>query len=459
MTKISAKKAMLERLKSNRGSRGVGTACGVAVAAVGLALTPLWTRLSVFIYDWYNHLWFVGYFGEYFRSNLRMPDVVNVRDTVLFVSPVFYGFFFFPALGLISALTGPALAFRILVAVLFIFQFYSCRRLVLALSRDEFLSNAVAVLVTWSVYPLTNLYHRAAFPELISTMLAVINCCYFLLLILEFSQRTSRRDVLWFVLTLILAAGSHPITAFYYGLFLLGCAIAFGPQTAAAVKRAGPGRILLVFLPVGLCLAPWIAAIGLMGRHLFYASALKGVTLYPDIDTIAQRFSLLLPWADPRVELLGLARVDTPFLDTQVNMPLLLLIFFLGLATSSKNNGTEPGGRYWWAYGVGIGAFVAATLLSLPLGLFACLPKVFSIVEFAYRIVTYQNLALLLILAVLLSYRKFDFSKKSFRAGVWAVPALSLASLAIKLVHVEKVRDIGCEDKLEYAHKIRPDPG
>ena len=65
-----------------------------------------------FYYDWHNHQWFVGYFGEYFRQHGAMPQVLNAAQITAMPQPIFYGWLFYPTLGFVSAVTGAALALR-----------------------------------------------------------------------------------------------------------------------------------------------------------------------------------------------------------------------------------------------------------------------------------------------------------------------------------------------------------
>src|SRR5687768_8623901 len=91
---------------SPRKSGKVGPACRRA-GGFGLALAIpvllLFDLTANFYYDWHNHQWLVGYFGEYFRRHWAMPETLSVAGAIGMPQPVFYGFLLYPCLGLISA--------------------------------------------------------------------------------------------------------------------------------------------------------------------------------------------------------------------------------------------------------------------------------------------------------------------------------------------------------------------
>src|ERR1041385_792891 len=62
--------------------------------------------------DWQSHRWFAGYFAEYFKQHHAFPDVINTEELSGMPIPIFYGFLLYPVLGLISVVTGSAVALR-----------------------------------------------------------------------------------------------------------------------------------------------------------------------------------------------------------------------------------------------------------------------------------------------------------------------------------------------------------
>lgn len=53
---------------------------------------------------WYNHLWTIEYYGRYLQHHGRPPDILNTRDTIGLISPLFYASKFYTLLGLLSTL-------------------------------------------------------------------------------------------------------------------------------------------------------------------------------------------------------------------------------------------------------------------------------------------------------------------------------------------------------------------
>src|ERR1019366_6421493 len=90
--------------------RGAGYAASVVVPLV------LLLDLSAnFAEDWSNHVWMIGYYGDYFRQHGDLPSVVNLPPAVGVAPPVFYAWLFYPLLGVVAAVAGAALALRLAI--------------------------------------------------------------------------------------------------------------------------------------------------------------------------------------------------------------------------------------------------------------------------------------------------------------------------------------------------------
>src|SRR5216684_6498534 len=85
-------------------------------------LLPLLHPSAQFWGDWRNHLWLIGYFGEYFLRHGDFPVMINTNELIGSPIPLFYGFLFYPMAGLLSAITGANLAIRSLAAALILLQ-------------------------------------------------------------------------------------------------------------------------------------------------------------------------------------------------------------------------------------------------------------------------------------------------------------------------------------------------
>src|ERR1017187_7551265 len=140
--------------------RGVGY--GAAVVAPLLLLLDLQAN---FPHDWPNHLWIIGYYGEYFWQHGDLPTLVNIAPAVGMALPVFYAWLFYPALGILTAAVGVGLAVRLAAFGMLAIQFYALISAGRKIFDQPRMAYTVAVSVIWGTYSLTNLYNRGALAE------------------------------------------------------------------------------------------------------------------------------------------------------------------------------------------------------------------------------------------------------------------------------------------------------
>ena len=96
------------------------------VGYVGSVVAPLLLLVDLpanLPQDWSNHLWMIGYYGDYFRAHGSLPTVMNTGPAVGLAQPVFYAWLFYPWLGILAAATGAALAVRVAVLAMLAGQF------------------------------------------------------------------------------------------------------------------------------------------------------------------------------------------------------------------------------------------------------------------------------------------------------------------------------------------------
>jgi hypothetical protein len=372
----------------------------VRFGAILLPCVMLYPLSADFYVDWANYLWMIGYCGAYFRQHGAMPLVLNTPAVGGMPFPVFYGYLFFPVLGLVSAGIDAAIVVRLAAVGLFALQFVSVRRTLLSLGTDNTTATGIACLVIWAIYPLTNLYNRSALTEFFATgMLTYAVCKWFQLL--NASKRLEMFDAaLRFGLSFTFAAGTSPITALC-SVPLLGI-LAVTLLTASSV----PSRLqrLSFLLPAAvlsvLVLAPWAYATHIH-RHRMQISADPNAWfagLPADIDWWVTRL-FPLPF-DIRALRDAPNRVSTPYLDAQINIPLLLMLGFL---TWRRLRGLPRPQLFHalpWLM-VPLMYFACSLALSLSSQLFDHLPSLCKMVQFPYRLITYINLAILVAIFVL----------------------------------------------------------
>jgi len=128
----------------------------IGAAAVLFPFLPMADPNAGFYADWYNHLWLIGYYSQYFAVNHSMPLTLNTHEILLVAFPTFYGQVFYSALGLISSLVGLNLAIRLGFVALWALIFWLIYRLTIEFSQDELVGLAMSCLVWWPIYHLTN---------------------------------------------------------------------------------------------------------------------------------------------------------------------------------------------------------------------------------------------------------------------------------------------------------------
>ena len=247
----------------------------------------LWHGNNAFYLDWKNHLWLIAYNGEYFHRHWSFPITLNTEQVAGIPYPVFYGYLFFPAAGLISAFTGGAFALRIICSLVFLLQVRQVNRTVEMMAGNRLIGAAVTILVSFATYPLTNLYNRTAIPEFIAASLVLSVCMMWLRIVQMDDTHRRRRLTFGAALTLAFAMGTHPITAILggsvVGLLILTC------RTRNLLKTLGVAAALIVIV-----MAPWIYAVARFGRKV----QISGGWIYVftnSVDRFITRFSPL-PW-------------------------------------------------------------------------------------------------------------------------------------------------------------------
>jgi hypothetical protein len=373
--------------------------------SVGAVLLPCSLLLPLhggFALDWVNHLWVISYFGDYYRAHGCMPAVLTTPQLAGEPMPIFYGYLFYPLLGWLSSCVGPHASVRLAVLASLGLQFLLVQSVLRSLGSSRGLALVGACLVTWATYPLTNLYNRSALTEFFAgAWLTCAACCWFLF------WRAGTTRSLWthalgLALFSVLAAGTHPITAWMGAWLFVVLAIA----GLLAGRDGLLGRRLLLLAAAGgvvvVCLAPWLYATALFCRSLPIAPTVSApLVSYDGIDQWYVRF-FPLP-LDLRCVRQGPAAVATPYLDAQANVPLLVLVAVavgkLFLA------GRRPGVLALAAVAL-VGAYLGFSVtLSLVPEATRLLPVPFTGAQFAYRWVNQINLALLVLLCLALLVR------------------------------------------------------
>jgi hypothetical protein len=348
---------------------------------------------SRFYVDWENHVWLIGYFGEYFAQHHTFPVAIHTKQIVGMPFPVFYGFLFYPIAGLLSAVAGGNLALRIMIFLLLLIECAQVRKTIAAASGSARLGTLAALMTVTAVYPLTNLYNRGAITEFVALSLLVTSICLWLRIgFLDDEKRVWRNALLGF-LSFAVSAGTHPITGVWggalFGMVVLGVVLCAprGPRLYAALT----GALLLLVV-----LSPWLYSLAQFRSRLSIERISGHFNFYPDIDSFSARFSPVLFRDRP-------APGTTPGLDAAVNVPLLVLAGYLLYEAAKYLVALRMRPPASFMSGVAaMAGFLALALVSTSERLLEQAPPPLSMLQFAYRLVGYLDLLLLIATALLL---------------------------------------------------------
>lgn len=366
-----------------------------AAVAVLVACIPLFAWQHAFFGDWQNHLAMVRYVGEHLKAHGTLPLAFHTEETIGRATPMFYGNFYLPAAGLLSAFIGARATLSVLIAGALVLQFVCVRALVWDRTRDQHAAAAVAVAVTWAIYPLTNAFNRGAMAEFIATTLLQAGLCVWLTFARDPSSPGAGRRARTAALLLTLAAGVHPPTALVGGItggwfWLVSWRLSPDPRRVLRTSlRIAPFAAAL--------LSPWIYLVVKMRSQLQISKVFASIWwFHSSLDAVATRLSPV-PTAGR-----DSSRVTTPNLDAQINLGLLLaaLVLLVWWLRRRRQHGT-PRGPLFLAGAAAVATifwFVASTVEPF----WVLLPETLQSIQFAYRLVAHINIALLVLVVALL---------------------------------------------------------
>lgn len=367
---------------------------------VVICALPLWLLFEPrqqFGSDWSTHVWLTSYYGEFFKQHHGFPEVVHTVELAGMPYPVFYGFLLYPLLGLISSFTDPHAAVRLAVAGVFLLQTWQVFRLVNQTSDSRRFGLLTAALVSWSTYALTNLYNRGALNELIAVALLTAAICAVCRAALLPAGPGRFPPFMTGLFCYVLATGAHPITAVFGGIFfglVAGSIWIFAPDRNQLTAWFSAGA-----LAGAVVVSPWAYVVLKFGSSLYVSRYYTAELIYwpATIDSLATRL-MPFPYDRRMVEDPQLSRLASPYLDTQVTAGLLILSIFLTLLLLLARRRRLPLQRAGTSLVVtcwGLFLVILAMSVSPVLGR---MPDLFRNLQFAYRLVSYLNLALLLVI-------------------------------------------------------------
>lgn len=422
----------------------------------GFVCIPLIDLSTSFYIDWINHVWLLAYHGVYWSYHSQFADVIHTVQAVGMPHDIFYGGVFYGLLAIPASFLGPDVTVRLAILAALLVQYHSVWCAMLAALRSQLIAHTAAIAVTCAIYSLTNLYQRSALPEFIATCFLTAALCSLLRLSL-----TSRSEGIWKIaLSMTMSLGivliAHPITA------LLGSSfIALSALTLLVVVHQRLRFLIVAALSAVIAavpVLPWLYAMGRLYREFDIGLAAKqnGLRL-GTVDTLWIRMSPF-PF-DPRSLLEGiyLKGSTTPYIDLQVNVPLLLWVMLLLAARFARHGPAEPPGpetarseqaaeqdcrrRIGKALLLfGAIAFVVFLLSSAVPAVASRIPQPFASAQYAYRLITYCNLSILAAtFGIALFWRSVPRPPNMFSVPAAIILTLSLSTAVIKLPRVESI--------------------
>jgi hypothetical protein len=421
-----------------------------------LACGPLLDPRATFHPDWFNHLWLIEYYAQYFRSHHSFPAVINTDQCVGIPLTLFYADRFYTGAGIVASLVGSAWAIRILVFLALLAQ---CGALIRAFRPRRVgagLSIAICVSVTFGIYPLTNLYNRSAIPEFFAGVFFTIALC--LLFSALVSARLGEPYLLTYAESFLFfcaTALTHPLTGWFgalvFGLFWLLTAVSIRSWRFCIEGVFG-------FLLTAVALSPWIYMVLVFGRGLpvndphINESCFQKDFFFP--TSIDAWWSRLSPVAlDVRSLQEGL-KVSTPYLDAQANVPLVILIGTAFFYAQKRCKTAAHRDRTILVLSAGglVTTLVYVTV-SLNPSISHFVGGYFDILQFPYRLTAFINYGLLLTAfgIALKAYGTGLFEARPCRGLVAVVVTVSTLGFFTKLLHVEAISFTNPEENLRVS--------
>jgi len=336
--------------------------------------------------DWGSTYWITNYYLNYLKIYHQFPKVIHTDLVVGIPYPLFYGYFMFPLMSIMSLLFDDVkLGVRAVLFLLWSLQFFHCYGLFKRLGQDRFTSFVFACLISWAVYPLTNLFVRGAITETVAVaFLTCALCTWFRFLL----ARTIRSEWIFGSLTAVYLAfgfGTHPITFAFGGVFF-GIVALISLSQWHTWKHKGRkvfGICLIAAAGLGM-LSPWLFQLFDSGNH----NRILVCEHIPTVDSFFGRYSPIpIPWGWLFPNLIG----NRPGIDANTNTMMLVLLIaaLISLRKLIKFNAS------WIAVFAALGLFLWASSISMGLNSNGMLAHIYGLAQFRFRFCTYINLSIL----------------------------------------------------------------
>lgn len=406
---------------------------GLAILIIALPCVPLFPLGDSYYTDWYNHAWHLSYYAEYLRAHWSLPVTLNTHSDIAMAHPLFYGYLFYPVLAVPAIFLGAQLTLKLAAAALFILLYAITISTCTRLASGQGLARTTALLVVCALYPLTNLYNRSALTEFFAVGLLTCAVLTWFQVLVAQTRRERLLSGARLGLYFCLAAGMHPITGLCGSVFLAVLVLTTGAMSG--LRRVLPALIAPA-IATTVVLAPWLYTTAKFTRLILIGQVKGWWALFPGIDTLLAR---LVPY-DIRMIGHTIHEVSTPYLDASLNTPLLVLLVILSWQLSRAVTREQRNKYVIPIFLVSLEVFLFFLYLSIDDELVrSLLPSLFQLVQFGYRFVTYQDLALLSgLLTLLYWYRR---TPKVPMVALMICIGFAAANAIVKWGHVDAIRN------------------
>lgn len=411
--------------------------------------------------DWYDNMWFIGYYGEYFRAHFSFPALLNTNQTIGIAIPPFYSYTLYPMLGIFSSLVGADLALRLSLYGLCLASFTTAYTLLKKLELGKAAAFGIACLITWEPYLFTTIYNRGSLPEVYANLFLSIALLLCFHIALATQARQKFETALLLTLCSLMAAGSWPPAAIE-GFVLLSATFLALTVFTEIIRREPSARFNLkltaaAFLLAVLPLLPWVTVTQHFLPSLTRPTGIFELRKYVHIDTPSLLRFCTFP-LDYRSIIAGLTPPGrTPYLSAQVNMPLFILLAVSLFVCLTSKKITKTG----WTLlllllAAGLPAYYCT--LSLSRSAVAALPSFLHSVDMHYRYIMFADRAALLGLMLTLTclFRAGELRHRRFTALLTLfLLGMSAQSVVIKLVQGDAIMGMKAS-KFNYGNPWEP---
>lgn len=366
-----------------------------------LALLPLLNFKSALAVEWNEHVWLMTYFSKYFFTHHEFPDLINTQQWIGSPQALLKGSVFYRTFSLFSSPFGAGMALRVLILSLIVIQYLAVQRLFHEITKSKKLSHLVAIIWTFSIYPLARFFAYGAAAEFVSVLSVSAAVCLLVRIILNPAEKFWATVTMGFLF--VMGAGSYLLT----GVFGLIIAALLAPLSFSKSKNKFKAGMFLAGAGIFAIsvLASWIYCLAVfVDPHTWYSVQV------PDWGFLKNSWKSLAPFP--------IENADIP--SGQVNILILGIAVFMGYFTFFQKKKAE--------------SIIKATVFSGAMIVIAGFLLLKTSPSFLY-LINFAFLAILIAEVQSLSQFKF-LTRQSFNTTFTVILVVGVMSLFVEFSHL-----------------------